>query len=253
MNCDRVRLLLNGYFDGELDLVNSLEIEEHLKGCPSCTQQYQELLALHSAASDSALFYAVPAGFEKRIRASVRHANPAPTLGAARGWRWMIPAVSLAAVALVLLALFLRDRLAPSRDIFLAEEVQSAHVRSLMADHLTDIPSSDQHTVKPWFDGRLDFSPPVVDLATQGFPLIGGRLDYLEGHPVAALVYKRNKHDINLFIWPSNSGGSGLFASMLNGYNLYQWNQSGMTFWAVSDLEKQELKNFVELVQKNVK
>jgi anti-sigma factor RsiW len=133
----------------------------------------------------------------------------------------------------------------------LAAEVQSAHVRSLMANHLTDITSTDQHTVKPWFNGKLDFSPPVEDLSPQGFPLIGGRLDYLDGHPVAALVYQRNKHDINLFIWPSTTGDEGLGFSTYNGYNVYHWTQSGMAYWAVSDLNPDELKGFVELVQKN--
>lgn len=253
MNCDRVRLLLNAYVDGELDLVTSLEIEEHLRGCASCNRQYQDLLALHSAASDTALVYAVPAVLEKRIRASVRQASPPPAVWAAPSLRWIAPALGLVAIILILVALFGRNRFAPNQETLLAQEVQSAHIRSLMASHLTDVTSSDQHTVKPWFDGKLGFAPPVVDLAPQGFPLVGGRLDYLDGHTVAALVYRRNKHDINLFIWPTNAGASGLFASTINGYNLYQWNQSGMTYWAVSDLEKQELKNFVELIQKNIK
>ena len=121
-----------------------------------------------------------------------------------------------------------------------------------MANHLTDVTSTDQHTVKPWFDGKLDFSPPVEDLAAQGFPLVGGRLDYLEGHPVAALVYRHNKHDINLFIWPSTNQVQGLQVSAINGYNLYQWNQSGMEYWAASDLNAGELRTFVELLQQSI-
>ena len=261
MNCDRVQLLLNGYIDGELDLVNSLEIEAHLQGCTSCSRRYQELVALHTATNDVALFYSAPAGLEKRIRSSVRKANPVPRAPqasqAARAWamlswRWLTPVVGLAGIVLIVVALFGRSWFAPSQETALAQEVQSAHVRSLMANHLTDVTSSDQHTVKPWFDGKLDFSPPVVDLAAQGFPLIGGRLDYLDGHPVAALVYQRNKHEINVFIWPSAGRSSGLFASTYHGYNLFQWDQSGMTYWAVSDLNPDELRSFVDLVRKSI-
>jgi anti-sigma factor RsiW len=135
----------------------------------------------------------------------------------------------------------------------LAQAVLSSHIRSLMVNHLVDVTSTDQHTVKPWFDGKLDYSPPVVDLAQQGFPLVGGRLDYLDDRPVAALVYKRRSHLINLFIWPSTSTFASedkMTAVTRQGYHLVTWTKSGMIYWAVSDLEESELQEFVHLVQR---
>ena len=166
------------------------------------------------------------------------------------GWRSSWAVAGIAAAAMVALAVLRLGPVVsrPSPDNLLAQEVLASHVRSLMANHLTDVPSSDQHTVKPWFNGKLDFSPPVKDLSGDGFPLVGGRLDYLEDRPVAALVYQRRKHFINLFIRPSDSG-SGQKTVMRQGYNLFHWTQSGMTYWAVSDLNSSELQEFVHLVQ----
>lgn len=251
MDCREVQRLLPGYIDDELDLVTALELENHLPGCTECTRQYKELTGLRSLIGSSSLFLPAPAGLEKRVRSSIRKANPAPPIWTRFNFQWIAAALALVVVAFIGGSLA-RGWFAPRQDGRLAEEVQSAHLRSLMASHLTDVASSDRHTVKPWFNGKLDFSPPVVDLAAQGFPLIGGRLDFLDGHPVAALVYRRSQHDINLFIWPSTDKAPEIGSSTKDGYNLYHWNESGMTFWAVSDLNPPELLDFVGLIQKNV-
>jgi anti-sigma factor RsiW len=251
--CQEAHRLIHPYLDGELDLVRSLEIEAHLKDCQTCTQAYNELRSLHSAVSDTALRFEPPAALRNRVRSAVRDESGATNRSSRVSWRrmipGMIPAVSgavLVIVALSLIALLSR----PSTSDLMAQEIVSSHVRSLMEKHLTDVPSSDQHTVKPWFDGRLDFSPPVKDLASAGFSLAGGRLDYIGNRPVAALIYQHRQHYINVFIWPSTgaSDASGR-ALVRQGYNLIHWTNSGMNYWAVSDLNLAELQQFVQLLE----
>jgi anti-sigma factor RsiW len=252
MNCDRVRLLLNGYIDGELDLVSSLDIEEHLQSCAACSEHYRLLKSIHIVTSNQSLYHPAPSYLQKRLLASF--AKPSPTLPTWFSAPWNLFSAALLVLLLLSVVGFLgRDLFTPQSETSLAEQVQTAHVRSLMANHLMDVASTDQHTVKPWFNGKLDFSPPVVDLSSQGFPLIGGRLDYLDGRPVAALIYQRNKHYINLFIWPSTAKQEGLQSSADNGYHLLHWTQSGMSFWAVSDVETTELETFVQLFQNSTK
>jgi len=162
----------------------------------------------------------------------------------------LAPLAATSACAALIVGILLGRSSRPSLEALRAEEVASAHVRSLMGGHLVDVPSSDQHTVKPGFAGKLDFSPPVPDLAEAGFPLVGGRLDYLAGRPVAALVYERRKHFINVFTWPSReSRGEGEKKLALNGYNLVHWHESGMTFWAASDVNPTSLQEFVRLFE----
>jgi anti-sigma factor RsiW len=189
-----------------------------------------------------------------RVRAALRDESPDESGATNRSWRlswrWLIPAASFAALVIVAVGLFaLLSR--PSTSDLVAQEIVSSHVRSLMEKHLTDVPSTEQHTVKPWFDGRLDFSPPVKDLASAGFPLVGGRLDYIGNRPVAALVYQHRQHYINVFVWPS-TGASDVSERALvrQGYNLISWTNAGMNYWAVSDLNLAELQEFVQLLQK---
>ena len=270
MSCPENEMLIHGYLDGELDLASALRFEAHLKECAACAQEYENHKALSRTLKSGPFYYRAAADLEQRIRTALVESSAADRLPATSArpataqkpqifkvrpmtqprlsWALLGVAASLAVVAFVAVRLA-RSPQNPSPD--LAQEVLASHVRSLMASHLTDVPSSDQHTVKPWFDGKLDFAPPVEDLSAQGFPLVGGRLDYLADRPVAALVYQRRKHFINLFIWPS-SGQSEPTAVMRQGYNLIRWTRSGMTYWAASDLNYHELSDFARLVQDRI-
>ncbi|HSE88410.1 MAG TPA: anti-sigma factor [Candidatus Binatia bacterium] len=249
MDCKNAQTLLGGYLDRELDVVRTLEIEDHLHGCAVCSQSYKDHQVLSEGLRTGSVYFKAPADLQKRIQRSVRQAAKAESAPRWLSWSWVRIAAPMAAAALVLLTLvpFLRG---PSTEEILAREVVSSHVRSLMANHLADVSSSDQHTVKPWFNGKVDFSPPVVDLASQGFQLVGGRLDYLDNRPVAALIYQRDKHLINVFIWPSSeSSDSGIRADTRQGYHVFHWTRSGMTYWVVSDLEGNQLQEFIRLLQ----
>lgn len=247
MSCQQTHELIHGYLDGELDLVKSIEIEKHIAGCPACTRSYKGMKGLQSALSDSALRFEPPASLERRLRTALRQESGAEARPMVFRWRWILAASSVIAAVLIIFAvagIFTR----PAPDDLLAQEVVSSHVRSLMVDHSTDVLSSDRHTVKPWFDGKLDFSPTVKDLSQQGFSLNGGRLDYIGNRPVAALVYQRRQHLINVFVWPSTESTTEK-ASELQGYNVIRWSHGGMAYWAVSDLNLAELQQFVQLLQ----
>jgi anti-sigma factor RsiW len=257
VSCQEAQTFLNGYLDGELDLVRNIEIEEHLHDCAGCSQAYKNHRTLRTSIRTGALYFEPPANLHGRIRSALGkegyeadRMSPAVT-GRLRPWRWLGIAAATALASVVLTSLILTLVMSrPAPEEMLAQEIVSSHVRSLMINHLTDVPSSDHHTVKPWFEGKLDFSPPVVDLSGEGFPLAGGRLDYLNNRPVAALVYQRRKHLINLFIWPStHEQATPPKLSVRQGYNLFHWSDAGMSYWAVSDLNGSELQDFVHLVQ----
>ena len=249
MGCQETQNLMHGYIDGELDLLNNLQVEQHLQDCPACARDHQNNQALRSALSTSSLYFNAPANLQKRVRSSVRAGVKGETKPGMLSWRWLVVGGSLALISIIILGLVYIQS-SPARDELLAQEVVSGHVRSLMANHLTDVPSTDQHTVKPWFDGKLDFSPPVTDLTAQGFILVGGRLDYIGNRPVAALVYQRRQHFINLFIWPEAiESGSRNKIAVRQGYNLIYWKRAGMAYWAVSDLNINELQEFALALQ----
>ena len=244
MNCHEMNPLLHAYVDRELDVIRSLDVEQHLKTCPACAAARRSLQSLRSILRHSNLSYSAPATLRNRILSEIgekpkeaRPRNSAPWL-----WQWL----AVGALGFALVTLMLRPAGISNQDR-LANEAISSHVRSLMVGHLTDVVSSDQHTVKPWFNGKIDFAPTVKDLATNGFPLIGGRLDYLNNQPVAALVYKRNQHTINVFVWPSSRIESGIIQA--RGFNIINVDVNGLQYSIVSDLNSKELGDFATLLQ----
>ena len=277
MNCETVRALLSAELDGELDLRQSLEIETHAADCPGCAQERERLRALRQAFHFAAppLRFAAPAELREAIGLSLREAAglateelPKPVRKTPRrwpswtprfDWRWLLlPPVAVAALLAVALLVPGMSRWSPaarSGDA-LAREAIASHVRSLLAEHLLDVVSSDQHTVKPWFNGRLDFAPPVTDFVAAGFPLAGGRLDYLDGRPVAALVYRHDKHVINLFVQPAVASEATAAAwppqaVAREGFHLLLWTERDLSFCAVSDLNELDLRRFAETVRQS--
>ena len=265
MNCEEIKNLMDAHLDGELDPISSQKVEQHLRDCPKCEQAYEVETAMAHAISQAAPYYKAPPELRERIQDSLREAISAPTSrGAAaegslpvrrpetvrRGvffdmpWNWLALAAAIVLAAIVASSFLPRLR-QPGADQFLATQLIASHVRSLMADHLTDVASSDQHAVKPWLDLKLDFAVPVVDLSSEGFPLIGGRLDYLDNRPVAALVYGRRKHFINLFVWPAASDEAKAPKTITReGYQLLHWVDSDFNYWAVSDVNINDLQLF---------
>jgi anti-sigma factor RsiW len=246
MNCQQAKSLIDPYADGELEASAILELEQHLQSCSACMLAWRNLQSLKKTLKQDALYFAAPAELRQRIKSELP--SPAKTVPLWQAWNWNWLTTAMSGAFAVCLALLLTVTLfRPSSDQTLSQEIVSSHIRSLMAGHILDVVSTDQHTVKPWFNGKLDFSPPVKDLVTQEFPLIGGRLDYIGGRSVAALIFQRHKHIINLFVWPAKKEDSKATpVTPSQGYNLIHWSETGMVFWAVSDLNEKELMEFVQ-------
>ena len=227
-DCAELGLLIQADIDGELSPTEAARIARHVAGCARCTETQASLAALSSRVRSEVSYHPASGALRLKVTPPRTRLRPLAPFGAG---------FALAAG----LALFL---LVP-RSGNLSGAIVAGHIRALQPGHLMDMPSTDQHTVKPWFDGRLDFAPPVRDFAADGYPLAGGRLDYLGGRPVAALVYRHRQHVIDVFVWPDAAGSSA--AGGRNGYNYETWHRDGMAFWAVSDVSAPELADFARL------
>lgn len=249
MNCERIRDFLDAYVDQELDVLTTINIERHLTNCDGCREMVGRYGDLQSKLKAQLPYFQAPVSLQRKIRLelrSVQHERRNRSTGARPLW-------AIAATVLILVApcwVLLRIHTSPTREQLLADQVVSSHIRSLMANHLLDVPSSEQHTVKPWFNGKLDFAPTIRDLSSKGFLLLGGRLDYLDERAVAAAVYRRRQHPINLFVWPSSEPDSKFTIITIRGYHIVHSTQAHWTYWAVSDLNSGELKEFVQYLEK---
>jgi anti-sigma factor RsiW len=253
MNCAECEILVHALVDGELDAGHAREVEAHAATCPACGEKLAAFRALREAMGRAVLKETAPDYLRQRLEADF--AIPASRAISMRSFfkptrRWFFGGFAVgsalsAAVATSLVVAVVRS----NRDQTIADEVVSAHIRSLQAGHLMDVATSDQHTVKPWFNGRVDLAPPVVDLTAEGFTLLGGRLDYIDGEPVAAIVYQRRKHVINLFVAQHlGAKAARTISESVQGYNVRHWSQGGLDLWAVSDLAGDELDEFVQKI-----
>jgi len=251
MTCREVLDRLSPFIDDELDPVASAEVERHLESCPECSAALARQRELGASLRRDVPYHGAPDLLRERVmrdlRAAERREKPAPARRIMSSWRGL--GVAAAVIAVVGGTWLVAGLPRTTGDDAIAREAVSSHIRSMMANHLTDVTSTDQHTVKPWFAGKLDFSPPVTDFATADFPLTGGRLDYLQGRPVAALVYMHRKHVINVFVWPVAGTRDELSPSMTQrGFHVIHDTHAGMSYWVVSDLNAEELGTFARML-----
>ncbi len=253
MDCTESLNRLHAYLDQELDRPSTLALDQHLASCPSCKAALAAQSALRAGIRRHADYrHGAPAGMADRIRTQLGIGAPAPARTSKPSWewphwgRWLPMGAAAAAAAVISWTAALQYAQVPA-DQLLAEQVVAGHARAIVTSHLIEVASSDQHTVKPWLSSKVDFSPPVPDLAAAGFPLAGGRLDYLENRAVVALVYQARQHVIDLFVWPEDKTGDVAPRALAkHGYNVLRWTSGGMNYWAISDVNAADLKNFAE-------
>jgi len=243
MSCDEAHVLLHGLLDGELDRAKAREVGAHVDSCPRCAADLRQFREMRAAMRDERMTFAAPAALRSRIEAALP--SPAP-VRAAPSRRWLLQGFALgsalSAAAAVGVVVVVNQTAQNDR---LLGDVVSAHLRSLQSSHLTDVAGADRQALRPWFSGKVAVAPPVIDLAAKGFTLVGGRLDFLDGKPAAAMVYRRGAHVINLFVAAaSTTGHVAAKAETLQGFSLQRWSDQGMRFIAISDLGETELKEF---------
>ena len=249
MACELARTVVHAYLDNELDAVRASEFEHHLEQCSECVTALEAQESLSSALHRGQLYEKAPASLREKVLTNMRPAQPVVMKPRHVPWRW------LAAAAAILFLVYAGWRALPglrgdNYQSGVASQIIDAHLRALQPGHLTDVVSSDQHTVKPWFDGKIDFSPPVRDFANDGFPLQGGRLDVIHGRTIAALAYGRRKHVVSVFIWPAREKDAALHAGSQQGFNWIAWHSAGMEFSAVSDASPSDLEQLQQLFLK---
>ena len=249
MNCELAHNAVHGYFDGELDAVRAAEFEKHLETCAECQASLEHIDSLRKQLQGSGFYEHASPQLRARVREGVAAITETTRVRAFARWRkFFVPAFAAGVVALLAVAFFaIQSRRESGR---LSAELLDAHVRSLQPGHLTDVQSTDQHTVKPWFDGKLEFIPPVTDYSPHGFPLVGGRLDVVDGRNVAALVYSRRKHVINVFVWPlRNAENPAQSIGSRQGYNWILWRRGEMQFCVISDVSAGDLQQLRTLMK----
>jgi anti-sigma factor RsiW len=251
MSCELARTTVHAYFDSELDAVRSADFEAHAEICAECQAELKTMGALRARLQESDLFEEASPQLVQRTRKQIAQETNEGRAKAGSTRKFLIPAFGALAAAAASLAIMFLGLQSHNQSTRLTAELIDAHVRSLQPGHLTDVLSTDQHTVKPWFDGKLDFIPPVSDFSQQGFPLVGGRLDIIDGQNVAALVYSRRKHLINLFVWPYRENKSFLASSgSRQGYNWLRWQSGDMELCLVSDTSATDLRELKDLVRR---
>jgi mycothiol system anti-sigma-R factor len=248
VSCDFSTTLLHAYLDGELDAMRAAEFERHMETCRECTATLGAAESLRASLQRAQLYETAPPNLRKKIRAELKVSSLTSGSSSVAAWKWLAAAAAILLVTGVAWFVVPHGRTGMSASAVTSTEVLDAHIRSLQVGHLTDVASTDQHTVKPWFDGKLDFIPPVRDYMDEGFPLIGGRLDVLGERNVAALVYGRRKHYINVFVWPTKEPDTPIHPpGSRQGYQWVHWRHQGMEFCAVSDVSAQDLHELAQL------
>jgi anti-sigma factor RsiW len=235
MECQESQNLMSAYVDDELDSSSMVQVAAHLADCPVCTNAWEHLLSFRRASKTHGTRFSAPSLLAQRIKNLLRKEKQRAGRGTRIPRAWIYFGIATAA------------------SVAIDQDVVASHFRSLLANHLADVESSDQHTVKPWFTGKVDLSPPVHDLAEEGVALIGGRLDYINERPVAAMAYRHRQHVLNVYVWPDKSHSIGpMQITSKQGYQLIHWTQYGMNYWVISDMNAQELMGFARLLKSQI-